>query len=289
MVPDQHAWVRGRLAALRAGLLETGEEERLQAHLRRCERCREDYEAFSPDEEDMHEAAAGHIPPVILGRWNLARRTLVGSERALVRRHLEECEECRQDVAFLGHEPVLETVPELESGLAPWADGAAEETAAEGGSQPAKPARTGTEAAPVGPAARRRRAAQGHEGWRQAALAGWEAFLVPAIQFGVARGGEVVAASATIGEETSAVALPLDVPARVPPEAHVVVEIDSPGNQPILRQRCQARDLAPPRFIVLMNRGQPLAPGVYRLRIRGDEPSVHDVIVEQSFELRLSA
>jgi hypothetical protein len=59
-----------------------------------------------------------HLPASVIAQWPRARATLRGLERALVRRHLERCPECRQDLEMLGHAPHLEEIAALESPVA---------------------------------------------------------------------------------------------------------------------------------------------------------------------------
>jgi hypothetical protein len=82
-------------------------------HLRECDACRQ---ALEPREAEAEgpPRSPGHIPSAILARWPQARATLHGLERLLVRRHLEDCAECREELKMLGHEPILEVVEGLE-------------------------------------------------------------------------------------------------------------------------------------------------------------------------------
>ena len=107
---EGHAWVAARLAQWRAGLLADDEAERLRVHLGECAACRTLAEAFAGD---SGLDAGAHLPPSLVAEWPRARELLSGLERSLVRRHLERCPECRQDLELLGHEPRLETAPAL--------------------------------------------------------------------------------------------------------------------------------------------------------------------------------
>jgi len=115
---DLHLWARSQWLPRRAGLLSPDEAERVADHLRDCEACRA-WEAtaaapVSPVDE--------HLPASLLAEWPRARGSLEGLERALVRRHLERCAECRQDLELLGHEPVLAWFAEREyAGTSPQA------------------------------------------------------------------------------------------------------------------------------------------------------------------------
>ena len=114
---DTHLWVRRRLIARRAGMLDEAEAARVDAHLADCSECREIADAFA---SSAGGEAGTHISASLVAEWPRAQRALRGLERALVRRHLERCADCRQDLETLGFEPRLELVPEWEpEGLAP--------------------------------------------------------------------------------------------------------------------------------------------------------------------------
>ncbi len=109
---DEHRWARVRLAAFASGLLDGSDEERLCRHAGECAECRADVDDSMPGAPDP---GRGHIPAGIVASWDRARLRLRGLERTLVRRHLERCDECRQDLEALGFAPMLDVVPELES------------------------------------------------------------------------------------------------------------------------------------------------------------------------------
>jgi hypothetical protein len=109
---DTHLWVRRRLVARRAGVLDEAESARMDAHLGTCAECREIADAFVASAEGE---AGTHIAASLAAEWPRAQRQLRGLERALVRRHLERCADCRQDLEALGYEPRLELVPGWES------------------------------------------------------------------------------------------------------------------------------------------------------------------------------
>jgi predicted anti-sigma-YlaC factor YlaD len=113
---DTHLWVRHRLPAWRAGVLDDAEAARVDQHLAGCADCRALAEAYATPPAGT---AGTHIPASVVAEWPRAQRTLRGLERALVRRHLERCSECQQDLQALGFEPRLEFAAELESDAAP--------------------------------------------------------------------------------------------------------------------------------------------------------------------------
>ncbi len=110
---DPHGWVRARLAAWSAGVLDDQDEARLAAHLAGCAACRTWAEPLTPDAD---APAGDHVPDGLLAHWPRAAVELHGLERALVRRHVERCVECRAILARLGHDPAAmrpEPVPSL--------------------------------------------------------------------------------------------------------------------------------------------------------------------------------
>ena len=119
---DLHLWVRHRLAAWRAGVLDDAEAARVDEHLAACADCRALADAYA----ELPAGEAGtHVPASLIAEWPHAQQALRGLERTLVRRHLERCAECRQDLEALGFEPRLELVREWESdaSLAPVSPG----------------------------------------------------------------------------------------------------------------------------------------------------------------------
>jgi len=109
---DTHLWVRRRLAAWRGGVLDEREQARLEAHLAECADCR----ALAGEFADPPAGEAGtHVAASLIARWPRAQQSLRGLERTLVRRHLERCVECRQDLEALGFEPRLPYVADWES------------------------------------------------------------------------------------------------------------------------------------------------------------------------------
>ena len=119
---DLHLWVRRRLAAWRAGVLDDAETARVDEHLAACADCR----ALADEYAELPAGEAGtHVPASLIAEWPRTQQALRGLERTLVRKHLERCAECRQDLEALGFEPRLELVREWESdaSLAPAAPG----------------------------------------------------------------------------------------------------------------------------------------------------------------------
>src|SRR5690349_24925128 len=112
MTEDLHHWVRHRLAAWRASVLDDAEAARVAEHLASCADCRAAADAYA--ERPAGDGGA-HVPASLIAVWPRAQHDLRGLERTLVRLHLERCAECRQDLETLGFEPRLEFVAAWES------------------------------------------------------------------------------------------------------------------------------------------------------------------------------
>ncbi len=110
---SEHTWTRRRLAAFVARLLDEAEEGRFRRHLDGCGSCWFALGAISEDPRP-DEAREGHIPASVLARWEQAGEDLVGLERAMVRRHLERCAGCRDDLRHVGLEPVLPPAADVD-------------------------------------------------------------------------------------------------------------------------------------------------------------------------------
>jgi len=112
MTEDLHHWVRHRLAAWRASVLDDAEAARVAEHLAACADCRAAADAYAAPPAGE---AGTHVPASLIAAWPRAQETLRGLERTLVRRHLERCAECRQDLEALGFEPRVDFVAAWES------------------------------------------------------------------------------------------------------------------------------------------------------------------------------
>ena len=158
-----HLWVRRRLVARRAGVLDEPDAARVDAHLADCSECRAIADALAPSTTGE---AGTHIAASLMSEWPRAQRTLRGLERALVRRHLERCADCVQDLEALGFEPRLERVPEWEGGELAGAGAASEAAAGE-------PAPTRARIVRIEGAARR-------SAWRDRAVLAWASIATAA-------------------------------------------------------------------------------------------------------------
>ncbi len=110
---SEHTWTRRRLAAFAARLLDEAEEARFRRHLDACGSCSIALVAISEDPRP-DDAREGHLPASVLARWEQAGDDLVGLERAMVRRHLERCDGCREDLRHVGFEPALPRSADLD-------------------------------------------------------------------------------------------------------------------------------------------------------------------------------
>lgn len=278
--PTDHRWVHRRLAAFRLGLLTDAEAARVREHLESCEGCRE----FATDDggEEAATAADGHIPATLIARWDRAGRELSGLERELVRRHLERCAECREDLATLGQPAVLE--------------------AHDPAPEPRRP-----------PARLVLRPARGlSERWRGRLLAGWATLatavalvlLVPVLRqpmplmrlretpepaapaviaapaltlsLAVAEAPQALrspsrdgaAGAQVLRSGDSARVIALSVPAVLAPAAsEAVLELLDADGRTLARAVCPLRRLQPRGTVLLQAGGAPVPPGRYLLRV----------------------
>ncbi len=266
---DRHTWCEKNLPALFAGILTPALEKEVRSHADQCATCGALATALRESIDARVDRVDGHIPAGVLGRWGTFRGELRGLERALVRHHLARCTACRKDLEQLGQAPVLEVIPELELGF----DLDLEKVAPKRAPTPAAPARS-----------RPARGIPQLSGWEW--LSGLDAFIAPALQLHVTR-GEAVANTLEIDREARAVALRLPLPPDAEPHAPIRVEVVSPAGQVILRQSCALKDLAPPQLLILANHGEPLATGVYRVRIESEVAGAF--ALETTFMLKRSS
>lgn len=307
MSPEsEHAWFCKRVAAFTAGLLDESEEGRFQEHLSMCERCREALETYSA-RSASRDPDAGHIPASLMARWDEARLTLRGLERLLVREHLEQCADCRQDLQLLGLQPSLDHVPELEpsseireaageSGEEGAADRIREDSASAGARHPITMVQRGEQRARVS--------------WPRWAFAGWAAVataaalvlfirtegfraqrpepgdaIVPWVQPQLLRGVKA-ASTIEIKSGTRLIILPVTVPEEVKPDSGAVVEVFSPGDVPLIRASVSASELKRHTIMVVLRSPEPLRAGTYRVLFWTENPSLPAAeCVESRFEL----
>ncbi len=115
----EHIWVRQRLVAAAAGLLEGPDDERLHAHLKSCPDCarqwQEQIETLAGHQGETDPEGERHIPAAMMARWDHVTSDLRGLERQAVRGHLERCATCREELESLGFPPVLGAVPSARS------------------------------------------------------------------------------------------------------------------------------------------------------------------------------
>jgi hypothetical protein len=289
-----HRWARARLAASRLGLLGEADEARLRAHLVACEACRE---AAEPLEEEPGTAVEGHVPATLVARWDRARHELRGLERALVRRHLERCAGCREDLAAAGHAAELAVVPGLE-----WDAGEdLPDRRVAGEEREPAPRRLVLQPAAAAPWRRRDRLLAG---WATLATAAALVLLVPVLRqpmplqwpqdapgtvsppavpapplsltldvAGAAhalrspsRDGEAAAQVLRLGDSTVVVALAVP-PVLAPAGSAATLELLDADGRALARAVCPLGRLQPGGAVLLRAGGAPVPPGAYVLRV----------------------
>jgi hypothetical protein len=109
---DIHLWTTSRAVRIAAKILSEEEMERSERHLAECPTCRA--ALFPEGEDETGDPESEHISADVIATWATSSTKLVGFERALVRRHLSRCADCREDLRLLGHEPSLGKVSGLE-------------------------------------------------------------------------------------------------------------------------------------------------------------------------------
>lgn len=305
---DAHRWAKMRFAARRAGLLNDSEEQRIAEHLASCGQCsaawRADSDGAEVGDTQAQAPADGHIPAGVLATWPRSSEQMKGLERALVREHLERCENCRQELELLGYAPTLETVPALE-----WSGATSAISVTEvPGVDPTAPEPAPAHVIRVLPARRRDWTRWAFGGW--AAIASAAAVLLVVNPGLIGRGGEE---SPSGGSETpppqSAPSPPATSPASLsltgrpvrlrsglrgeatqlpertimpdtrfvpiavepldlPDTSRVEVTIQREGDPSIIRTAVVNRDLDSGRLLLTAG-DQPIRAGTYIVRLRG--------------------
>src|SRR5262245_5545538 len=97
---DAHARFRSSLAAHVAEVLTGDETAWMESHARECAACAG---LLSRIRDRLPEAMAnaGHAPVSLLERWVRAPAQLTALERELLRRHLAECDTCREEAGVI--------------------------------------------------------------------------------------------------------------------------------------------------------------------------------------------
>jgi len=103
---NEHVWVRQRIVGYELSLLSRGEYERCRTHFAECAACRKALEEFRQAGPSA-VLSDGHVPSALIARWDRVNAELGGLERQMIRRHLETCSQCRQDLEQLGFSPEL--------------------------------------------------------------------------------------------------------------------------------------------------------------------------------------
>jgi hypothetical protein len=287
---DDHLWVRRRFAAHLSGLLTAeGEEERFRFHLDACESCRGALQAIGEVRPEI--GTEHHIPASLLARWDAARSNLRGVERSLVRQHLEECGECREELVLLGHTPELARAPDLEEGPEGSRPGTPDPTAA-----PSRELSRSSERANRG--SNRLQLAFGAwaviataaavllllfrpapHGGGGAGMSGWPA---PTLVLSQTRGAE--GNTLFITEATRAIVLGIPGVREFPRDKAIRIELFSPDHRLVYSGVSLAGELPADHGLVLSGPGGAWSPGTYRLCV---SPGAQDSSTEYTFELRI--
>ncbi len=110
-----HETFRHRMLAFSLGWLEEPQEEIFRQHRDSCSSCRQEWDDYNQNE---HETGKRHLPAAMIARWPRATESLRGIERRAVAKHLARCDNCRDDLMTMGHEPSLsyEGTPQSKQG-----------------------------------------------------------------------------------------------------------------------------------------------------------------------------
>ena len=108
-----HTRIRSHLESYALGIANPELASEIKSHLAECAECREAIEdlglACLPG-----ETAGEHLPEDMIIQWAQVSSKLRGLERELVRRHIDRCSVCRDNLRMLGHEPELKGIPAQE-------------------------------------------------------------------------------------------------------------------------------------------------------------------------------
>lgn len=113
MTSDQHLAMRLRVLALSNHLLVGEDAEEVRAHAESCADCATLLDSLR--ESATASALGEHLPASLVATWPRSAPRLEGLERELVRRHLERCAECREDLKLLGYAAVIPDAPQSEA------------------------------------------------------------------------------------------------------------------------------------------------------------------------------
>ena len=115
---DQHARFPALLSDYLLDVLDEQQSALIEAHARECGACGTLLAQARARRSDWWEGS-GHVPVRLLSSWASAPELLPPAERALLERHLDRCEECREDARVLGGHAAAADVPSREGAHAP--------------------------------------------------------------------------------------------------------------------------------------------------------------------------
>lgn len=111
-----HRLIYERIQALRLGLLGPEVTAELERQIRECEECAAIWQLHT-EENRTFAGEQGHIPARVLASWARTTREVAGARRYFLRRHLVDCDLCRNSLQLVGQQPELPFDAALE--LAP--------------------------------------------------------------------------------------------------------------------------------------------------------------------------
>lgn len=118
MTEADRTWIERNAVAFALGELDADAEARFRAVV-----------ADDPDFADLlaslDPGEAGHVPAALIARWGVAGRALSAGERSLVERHLQACEDCREELELVGRGgPASLSIASSSWRWTPWFGGA---------------------------------------------------------------------------------------------------------------------------------------------------------------------
>ena len=115
---DQHARFPALLSDYLLDVLDEQQCALIEAHARECGACGTLLAQARARRTDWWDGS-GHATVRLLSAWASKPESLAASDRALVERHLERCEECREDAGVLGGHAAANDAPAREGAPAP--------------------------------------------------------------------------------------------------------------------------------------------------------------------------
>jgi hypothetical protein len=251
---SDHDWYRRKLPVVAAGIATAEEEERVRAHREACGECQERWQRYQATEADDV-----HLSSSMMARWPRASAKLIGLEREMVQRHLDRCEECREDLRLAGFEPAAAPSASITSAR---------------------------------PRAWWRGLATGAGVTALAASLAW-LLLMPSTE--PDPGGPVpwVVPSQLRGSPTSLapgtrqIAITLATPRELDIRRPAELEVFGPDGRSLLRSDLEPEQLTRSTIIVVVRSARPLASGAYRVRLLQSTDDGPPVEIENRFELAI--